>query len=246
MGCNNHKWLDQPAQPKSDHGSDLGFVALVVHITRETAVFDDSMPIDTHRWTYTQCTRTSKAVVEFAPMCSKTMMSAPPSLSEHAQQERTKRSTSTIKKTSGSSSPLANQSRLHFITPTELQPNPQVFAPPSLSNQTCLFISSVAQTHKQPNTLAFNWRKPPKRTPVQVNSTVSLKVMIRERCGRHIVCPRTLLSRTESGEVRQPHHVSAHSPFPETFESVQQPHHVARTVVEKKSDHSKATKCQWR
>ena len=35
-------------------------------------MLDDSTPIDTHRWAYTQCTRTSKAVVELAPMCSKT------------------------------------------------------------------------------------------------------------------------------------------------------------------------------
>ena len=47
---------------------------------------------------------------------------------------------------------------IHFIPPTELRPNPQVFAPPSLPTQTCLFISSVAQLHKQPNTFAFNNR----------------------------------------------------------------------------------------
>ena len=67
------------------------------------------------------------------------------------------------------------------------------------------------------------------------------------RCSRHIVCPRTLLSRgrygegapatpcglaqllsrTVSGEVRQPHHVASHSPFPNRFGEVRQPHHVA-------------------
>ena len=73
-------------------------------------------------------------------MCSKTMMFAPPSLSIHAQQERTKRSTSTIKKTDGSSSPLANQSKLHFITPTEIQ-----------HKQVCSFHQSLKRTTKHPS-----------------------------------------------------------------------------------------------
>ena len=34
-------------------------------------MLDDSTQIDTHRWAYIQCTRTSEAVVELAPMCSK-------------------------------------------------------------------------------------------------------------------------------------------------------------------------------
>ena len=34
------------------------------------------------------------------------------------------------------------------------------------------------------------------------------------------------------GEVRQTHRVSSHSPFPEMFESVLQPHHVACTGVD--------------
>ena len=38
----------------------------------------------------------------------------------------------------------------------------------------------------------------------------------RGRCGRHIVCPRTLLSRADTGEVRQPHHVAS-QPFPNLF-----------------------------
>ena len=39
--------------------------------------------------------------------------------------------------------------------------------------------------------------------PVQVNLTVSLVVMLRVRCARHIMCLRTLLSRRW-----QPHHVA--------------------------------------
>ena len=42
---------------------------------------------------------------------------------------------------------------------------------------------------------------------------------IRE-CGRHVICPRTLLSRTDSGVVRQPHHVASHSTFHDRVFSV--------------------------
>ena len=67
-----------------------------------------------------------------------------------------------------------------------------------------------------------------------VSSLNSFPRQFRERCGRHIMCPRStpfpdsfgrgaadtscvlaqLLSQTVSGEVRQPHHVASHSSFP--------------------------------
>ena len=49
------------------------------------------------------------------------------------------------------------------------------------------------------------------------DNLVEKTVKIQERCGRHIMCPRTLLSQTDSGVVRQSHHVASHSTFPERF-----------------------------
>ena len=83
---------------------DQGFIALVVLNAGEAAMLDVSTPIDT-LLAYTQCTGTSKAVVELAPMCSKTHSVCTAKLVG-----------SRNNKTGCSSSPHANQSMLEFTT----------------------------------------------------------------------------------------------------------------------------------
>ena len=126
------------------------------------------------------------------------MMFAPPSLSEHAQQERTKRSTSTIKKTDGSSSPLADQSKLHFITPTEVN--------------VCSFHQSLKRTTKRPGLEQLG-----DRGREAIGADPELTEDHEEDTEGH---PRVgeldlIFGGHTPGEVRKTHHVSAHAPFPE-------------------------------
>ena len=90
-----------------------------------------------------------------------------------------------------------------------------MFAPPSKPTQTCLFISSVAQTHKQPNTPGLEQQDG--RGLEAIVSDLELTDDPEEATEAHASASE--LDRVVEGddpvEVRQIHHVSAHSPFPE-------------------------------
>ena len=159
----------------------------------------------------------------------------------------------------------------HFNTPTERRPNPKVFAPPSVDansdttelqmaktvsrkrfvlapmcsrtcNQTTKHVCLQLQDDRGLESLSFPiWgsRDDPEETTEAHGAQVPLR-------SPESVLHRRLPLGEDPGEVRQPHHVSSHSPFPEMFELVRQPHHVACTVVNKNAAHLKATKCRWR
>ena len=196
---------------------------------------DDLTPIDTHCWTYTQCTRTQSRSFHHTDRGA---------FSSHRQ----------------------SSEGVHFITPTELRPNSQVFAPPSTSDTIVLQMAKRHQKascscsnvfeNAQPNNqtrLPYNcrmtadlkpsftiWssrmtlRKPPRRTPLKSRFRVWNPLFTE---GSHTVKIRGGASDTSC--------VLALS-FSRDVSSRCGSHFVACTVDDKNAAHLKATKCRWR
>ena len=91
---------------------------------QDAAMHDDLTPIDTHYWTYTKCRTQSRSFHH-------TEIGA---LSSHRQSSRSFHHTDRVAKA------------FMYITPTELRPNPQVFAPPRTSDTVVL---QMAKRHQK-------------------------------------------------------------------------------------------------